>query len=306
MNAIVDLHALRGARRAGSGKVFLVGAGPGDPDLLTLRAARLLARADVVVYDHLVGDGVLDLIAPGAERIYVGKQRGCHALSQPDINALLVRLAQQGREVIRLKGGDPFVFGRGGEELQALAAQRIAFEVVPGITAACGVASYAGIPLTHRDHAQACVFVTGHLKNGSCDLDWPALARPRQTVVIYMGLAALAEICSQLIAHGLPPHTPAAVVQQGTTLDQQVVSATLAELDERVADAGLGSPCLVIVGDVVRLRDQLDWFDTLRATAVPATRAALESMWLCHSTQPPRGAAVYPPPGGTLDAAFSG
>jgi uroporphyrin-III C-methyltransferase len=277
MNAIVDLRAMRAARRSAWGKVFLVGAGPGDPELLTLRAARLLACADVVVYDHLVGDGVLDLIAPAAERIYVGKQRGRHALSQPEINTLLVRLAHQGREVIRLKGGDPFVFGRGGEELQALAAQRIAFEVVPGITAACGVASYAGIPLTHRDHAQACLFVTGHLKDGSCDLDWPALARPRQTVVIYMGLAALAEICTQLVAHGLPPHTPAAVVQQGTTLDQQVVSATLADLDACVADAGLQSPCLIIVGEVVRLRNKLDWFDTRRAAALPSAQAALEA-----------------------------
>ena len=277
MNAIVDLRALRAARRGTPGKVFLVGAGPGDPDLLTLRAARLLARAEVVVYDHLVGDGVLDLIAPAAERVYVGKRSGHHALSQAEINALLVRLARQGRDVIRLKGGDPFVFGRGGEELQALAAQHIAFEVVPGITAACGVASYAGIPLTHRDHAQACLFVTGHLKDGSCNLDWPALARPRQTVVIYMGLAALAEICTQLIAHGLPRHTPAAVVQQGTTLDQQVVSATLADLVGRVADAGLQSPCLIIVGEVVRLRDELDWFDTLRATALPAAQAVLEA-----------------------------
>jgi uroporphyrin-III C-methyltransferase len=276
MKTIVDLRVMRAARSA-SGKVFLVGAGPGDPDLLTLRAARLLARADVVVYDHLVGDGVLDLIAPAAERLYVGKQRGHHALSQPEINALLVRLARQGREVIRLKGGDPFVFGRGGEELQALAAQRIAFEVVPGITAACGVASYAGIPLTHRDHAHACLFVTGHLKDGSCDLDWPALARPRQTVVIYMGLTALAHICAQLIAHGLPPDTPAAVVQQGTTLDQQVVSATLADLAARVIDAGLSSPCLIIVGGVVRLRDELDWFDTLRAAALPSAQAALEA-----------------------------
>jgi len=276
MNAIVDLRAMRAVRRA-CGKVFLVGAGPGDPDLLTLRAARLLARADVVVYDHLVGDGVLDLIAPAAERLYVGKQRGRHALSQPEINALLVRLARQGREVIRLKGGDPFVFGRGGEELQALAAQRVAFEVVPGITAACGVASYAGIPLTHRDHAQACLFVTGHLKDGSCDLDWPALARPRQTVVIYMGLTALADICDQLVAHGLPPHTPAAVVQQGTTLDQQVVSATLSDLAAHVADAGLQSPCLIIVGEVVRLRDELDWFDAQRAAASPTAQAALEA-----------------------------
>jgi len=264
MNTIVDLPLLRAVQRRPRGTVALIGAGPGDPDLLTVRAARLLASAEVVVYDHLVGEGVLDLIAPTAERIYVGKQRGCHAMPQAQINALLVRLATGGRHVIRLKGGDPFVFGRGGEELEVLAAAGVDFEVVPGITAACGVAAYAGIPLTHRDHAQACLLVTGHLKDGSCDLDWPALARPRQTVVIYMGLAALPLICRQLVAHGLPPHTPAAVVQQGTTLNQQVVTGTLADLDARAADAGLESPCLTIVGDVVQLHEQLAWFDTLR------------------------------------------
>jgi uroporphyrin-III C-methyltransferase len=241
--------------------VFLVGAGPGDPDLLTLRAARLLMQADVVVVDHLVSEGVLGLIGPQAERIYAGKERSNHTLPQRELNALLVTLAREGRQVVRLKGGDPFVFGRGGEELQALAAAGVLFEVVPGITAACGVASYAGIPLTHRDHAQSCLFATGHLKDGSCDLDWPALARPRQTTVIYMGLAGLAEICSKLVAHGLPAHTPAAVIEQGTTLEQRVVSGTLADLADRVAEAELRSPCLTIVGEVVRLREQLAWFD---------------------------------------------
>ena len=260
MNSFVDMTALLARCRIPAGKVFLVGAGPGDPDLLTVRAARLLAQADVVVYDHLVSDEVLELTSPHAERIYVGKERSNHSMAQGDINALLVRLARAGRQVIRLKGGDPFVFGRGGEELQVLAAEGIVFEVVPGITAACGVASYAGIPLTHRDHAQACLFVTGHLKDGSCDLDWAALARPRQTVVIYMGLGALVEICKQLIAHGLRPDTPAAVVQQGTTLEQRVVSATLADLNACVVEAGLRSPCLIIVGEVVRLRDELAWF----------------------------------------------
>ena len=190
-------------------------------------------------------------------------------MAQEQINALLVRQASRGRQVVRLKGGDPFVFGRGGEELQALAAEGIAFEVVPGITAACGVASYAGIPLTHRDYAQSCLFVTGHLKDGSCDLDWPALARPRQTVVIYMGLGGLPEICAQLVAHGHPPDMPAAVVQQGTTRAQRVVCATLADLPAQVAQAGLQSPCLIIVGEVVRLHDQLAWFDASAVAPVP-------------------------------------
>jgi uroporphyrin-III C-methyltransferase/precorrin-2 dehydrogenase/sirohydrochlorin ferrochelatase len=222
----------------------------------------------VLVYDHLVGDGVLELVNTHAERIYVGKERSNHSMAQAEINALLVQHARLGRQVVRLKGGDPFVFGRGGEELQALAAEGIPFEVVPGVTAACGVASYAGIPLTHRDYAQSCLFVTGHLKDGSCDLDWHALARPRQTVVIYMGLGGLAGICAQLVAHGAPASLPAAVVQQGTTLDQRVVCGTLTDLPARVAQAGLRSPCLIIVGEVVRLHDQLAWFGTQAATRV--------------------------------------
>jgi uroporphyrin-III C-methyltransferase len=193
-------------------------------------------------------------------RIDAGKQRNHHTLRQHEINALLVDLARQGRQVVRLKGGDPFVFGRGGEEMQELVAAGIDFEVVPGITAACGVSAYAGIPLTHRDFAQSCTFVTGHLKDGSAELDWVGLARPRQTVVIYMGLTALAQICGKLVAHGLPPTLPAAVVQQGTTDAQRVVTGTLADLAQRVADAGLVSPCLTIVGEVVSLRASLDWY----------------------------------------------
>ncbi len=245
--------------RQGAGTVHLVGAGPGDPELLTLRALRLLARADAIVYDHLVSPQVLDFVSPEAERIYAGKQRNRHSMPQHDINLLLVRLARQGKHVVRLKGGDPFVFGRGGEEMQALAQHGVPFEVVPGITAACGVSCYAGIPLTHRDHAQSCLFVTGHLKDGSCDLDWPALARPRQTVVIYMGLSALDEICAQLKAHGVAADMPAAAVQQGTTAQHRVVTGTLDTLPQRVA--GLKSPSLIIVGEVVRLHDTLAWFE---------------------------------------------
>ena len=253
------------ARPARAGTVYLVGAGPGDAELLTLRAARLLGEADVVVYDHLVAPDVLDFLPPGAERIYAGKQRNNHTMPQDEINRLLVRLAREGRRVVRLKGGDPFVFGRGGEELEALAADGVAFEVVPGVTAACGVACYAGIPLTHRDYAQSCVFVTGHLKAGSADLDWAALARPRQTVVIYMGLGALAEICAKLQAHGVAASMPAAVVQQGTTVRQRIVTGTLETLPQRAA--GLASPCLIVVGEVVRLRDALAWFDPQREVA---------------------------------------
>ena len=267
MNSFVDMNALLARCGSPSGRVALVGAGPGDPELLTLRAARLLARADVVVHDHLVGPGVLELIGAGAQRIYVGKERCRHSMAQDDINRLLVRLAREGRNVVRLKGGDPFIFGRGGEELQALAAEGVSFEVVPGVTAACGVASHAGIPLTHREFAQSCTFVTGHLKDGSCELDWPALARPRQTVVIYMGLSGLPRICAQLIAHGLPAHWPAAVVAQGTLPTQRVVCATLATLAAEVESEGLQSPCLTIVGEVVRLRDELAWFTSPGATA---------------------------------------
>ncbi|MDO8931668.1 MAG: uroporphyrinogen-III C-methyltransferase [Rhodocyclaceae bacterium] len=242
------------------GKVYLVGSGPGDPELLTLKAARLIGSVDVIVYDHLVGAGILDHARPDAERIYVGKEAGKHTLPQEEINTLLVKLARQGKSVVRLKGGDPFIFGRGGEEIEELTASGIAFEVVPGVTAASGMAAYAGIPLTHREHAQSCVFVTGHLKDGSVDLDWKALARPQQTVVIYMGISTLGEICRQLVAHGLPADTPAACVRHATLPSQQAVVGTLATLADAVAAAKLKQPALIVVGSVVSLRGRLNWF----------------------------------------------
>jgi len=244
----------------GLGRVYLVGAGPGDPDLLTLRAARLLEQAEVVVYDHLVSNAVLDLVTAAAERIYVGKRSSQHTMPQEEINLLLVKLASAGKQVVRLKGGDPFIFGRGGEEMQTLARNGISFEVVPGVTAASAVACYAGIPLTHRDYAQRCIFITGHLKDGSSDLDWPSLTRKHQTVVIYMGLGGLAHICQQMMAHGAAPKLSMAVVQDGSLASQKVVLGTLANMPERVAEQNLKSPCLIIIGEVVSLHESLAWF----------------------------------------------
>lgn len=243
------------------GKVYLVGAGPGDPELLTLRAFRVLGLADAVLYDHLVNSEIVGLARRGAQRIYVGKERSNHTLPQHEINHLLVKLARRGHQVVRLKGGDPFIFGRGGEEIETLALCGVPFEIVPGITAASGVAAYAGIPLTHRDYAHACVFVTGHLKDGSVDLDWQALARPLQTIVVYMGLLSLPKLCQELVTHGLPQTTPAAVIQQGTTAAQRVVTGTLATLPVEVAQAQLKPPALIIIGEVVRLHARLAWFN---------------------------------------------
>ena len=243
------------------GEVYLVGAGPGDPDLLTFRALRLMQKADVVVYDNLVSKPIVEMTRRDATRIFVGKQRGNHTMAQEEINELLVRLAKEGKRVLRLKGGDPFIFGRGGEEIETLAGYGIPFQVVPGITAAAGVSSYAGIPLTHRDYAQSCILVTGHLKDGTMNLDWEALARPRQTVVVYMGLHGLDTLCNELIAHGLPDTTPIALVQQGTTQNQRVIAGTLATLPGIVAVEKPQAPTLIIIGGVVTLREKLAWFN---------------------------------------------
>lgn len=242
------------------GEVFLVGAGPGDPELLTIKAHRLLQIADVVLYDNLVSPEIVNQANPAAERIYVGKKSSRHTLPQDEINTTLVQLASQGKKVLRLKGGDPFIFGRGGEEVETLKASGVPFQIVPGISAANGISCYTGIPLTHRDYSHAVTFVTGHLKNGTSDLDWPALVRPSHTVVIYMGLEALPEICRQLVAHGLPKTHPVAVVHQGTTKKQKTCVGTLDTITELAREAGFSPPSLIIAGEVVLLHEKLSWF----------------------------------------------
>lgn len=241
------------------GEVWLVGAGPGDPELLTRKAWRLLHEADVVLHDSLIQASILEAIPAQVERIHVGKRASRHTLPQADINALMVRLARAGKKVLRLKGGDPFVFGRGGEEIAELAGAGIAFQVVPGVTAAQGCAAYAGIPLTHRGCAQSVVFVTAHLQDGELDLDWPALTRPQQTLVFYMARIALPRLCAGLVANGLPPHWPAALVEDGATANQRVFAADLASLPAAVAAADVTGASLLIVGEVVRLRARLNW-----------------------------------------------
>jgi len=259
-DAVMERELAEARPSEGMGEVYLVGGGPGDPDLLTFRALRLMQQAEVVVYDRLVAKAVLDMTPREARRIYVGKERDNHAMRQEEINRLLADLARQGKRVIRLKGGDPFIFGRGGEEIDTLAAEGIPFQVVPGITAASGCAAYAGIPLTHRDYAQSVTFVTGHLKDGTINLNWQQLAQPSQTVVFYMGLHGLHVICERLIAHGMPASMPAALVQQGTTPMQRVLTGTLATLPAVVEREHPKPPTLLIVGEVVQLQEKLSWY----------------------------------------------
>jgi uroporphyrin-III C-methyltransferase/precorrin-2 dehydrogenase/sirohydrochlorin ferrochelatase len=248
------------------GEVYLVGAGPGDPDLLTFRALRLMQQADVVVYDRLVSPEILDLTRRDSEKIYVGKQNQNHSVPQDSINELLASLAKKGKRVVRLKGGDPFIFGRGGEEIDLLSVNNIPFQIVPGITAASGCASYAGIPLTHRDYAQSCIFITGHLKDGSTNLNWPALVQPQQTLAVYMGTHGLDVLSRELIKHGMLETTPAAIVQQGTTSEQCVYITTVKELPLIPKQHDVKPPSMIIIGEVVSLHEKLAWFETVEST----------------------------------------
>lgn len=247
------------AGKASSGQVFLVGAGPGDPELLTLKAVRLIQQADVVFYDRLVAPAILEYCNPKAEMHYVGKAKSDHAVPQDDINQLLVDHAKLGKTVLRLKGGDPFIFGRGGEEIETLAEQDVPFQVVPGITAASGCSSYAGIPLTHRDYAQSVRFVTGHLKDGTANLPWQELIHPQQTLVIYMGLTGISHISQELIAHGMPEDTAIALIEKGTQPEQKVHTSTLKDITSIINSTKISAPTLTIIGDVVNLHQKLSW-----------------------------------------------
>jgi len=242
------------------GEVYLVGAGPGDPDLLTFRALRLMQQADIVLYDRLVHPDIIELVRRDAQKIYVGKKRDQHTVRQDEINQLLVKYAKEGNRVLRLKGGDPFIFGRGGEEIETLLDQNVTFQVVPGITSASGCSTYSGIPLTHRDYAQSCIFVTGHLKDGKLDLNWEKLIQPNQTIVFYMGLVSIKIICNKLIEYGLDKKTYCALVQQGTTQNQKVFATTISLMPDMVEKEKPEPPTIFIIGNVVKLREKLNWF----------------------------------------------
>lgn len=250
---------------ANQGEVYLVGAGPGDPDLLTFKALRLMQQADIALYDRLVHPSIVDLIRRDATKIYVGKERDNHVVRQEEINELLVKYAKEGKKVLRLKGGDPFIFGRGGEEIETLADEKIAFQVVPGITSASGCSTYSGIPLTHRDYAQSCIFVTGHLKKGKLELDWEKLIQENQTIVFYMGLVSIDIICEELIKHGLSELTPCALIQQGTTNTQKEYISILKDMPTVVKTKKPKAPTIFIIGGVVTLRDKLKWYSTSAA-----------------------------------------
>lgn len=254
-------------KQSEAGEVYIVGAGPGDPELLTLKALQYMQRADVIVYDYLVSDEIMALVRKDAEQICVGKRLNNHSLPQDEINQLLVDLAKQGKKVCRLKGGDPFIYGRGGEEAETLAQHKVSFFIVPGITAAAGCSAYAGIPLTHRDHAQAIQFVTGHCKKDGNDLNWQALATPNQTLAVYMGVIKSSHIQQQLIAHGRAPSTPVAIIENGTRKNQRVVTGQLNGLADLIVQEQIKSPALLIIGEVASLQQQLAWFNTPNETA---------------------------------------
>lgn len=253
-------NSLLRSMKNNTGEVYLVGAGPGERDLLTIRALHLMQKCDVCIYDNLVSDEVIELVRRDADMIFAGKKRDQHTFSQEKINDLLVKYAKKGKKVLRLKGGDPFIFGRGGEEIESLMSHKIDFQVVPGISAANGVAAYAGIPLTHRDYAQSCLFLTGHFKDGKIDFDWPKLITEKQTLVIYMGLLSLPDFIKELVEHGQNKTMPVAVIQSGTTSAQRVIVGNIGSIKSKVVRSKIKSPALVIIGEVVKLRDQLKWF----------------------------------------------